>query len=134
MSSRAGLGEFDGDALFGQALAELVELEIDDPFDLVQREGGEQDDVVDPVEELRPEVVPQLAHDGGAGLGLDFAVGGDPVEQMMRTDVGRHDDHRVAEVDGAALRVGDAAVVEHLQQGVEDIRCAFSISSNKTTE
>ena len=37
-------------------------------------------------------------------------------------DVRGHDQHRVAEVDGAALAVGQAPVVEHLQQDVEDLR------------
>ena len=37
-------------------------------------------------------------------------------------DVRRHDQHRVAEVDGAALAVGQAPVVEHLQQHVEHLR------------
>ncbi len=37
-------------------------------------------------------------------------------------DVGRHDDQDVFEVDDAALRVGQAAVFEHLQQQVEDVR------------
>ena len=33
----------------------------------------------------------------------------------------RHDEHRVREVDGAALAVGEAAVVEHLEQHVEHV-------------
>jgi hypothetical protein len=37
------------------------------------------------------------------------------------------------EVDGAALAVGQAAVVEHLQQHVEHVGCAFSTSSNRIT-
>ena len=36
-------------------------------------------------------------------------------------DVRRHDQHRVAEVDRAALAVGQPAVVEHLQQHVEHL-------------
>ena len=42
--------------------------------------------------------------------------------RIVRADVGRHDDQRVLEVDGAALAVGEAAVVEHLQQHVEHVR------------
>ena len=45
----------------------------------------------------------------------------DALEQVDRADVGRHHDDRVAEVDRAALRVGQAAVVEDLEQGVEDV-------------
>ena len=36
-------------------------------------------------------------------------------------DVRRHDQHGVAEVDRAALAVGQATLVEHLQQDVEDL-------------
>src|SRR3546814_5140169 len=36
-------------------------------------------------------------------------------------EVGGQDDEGVAEVDGAALAVGQAAVVQHLQQDVEDV-------------
>ena len=39
-----------------------------------------------------------------------------------RTEVRGHHDHRVLEVHGAALAVGHAAVVEHLQQHVEHVR------------
>jgi len=49
-------------------------------------------------------------------------------------DVRRHDDHGVAEVDGAALRVGEPAVVEHCSSVLNTSACAFSISSKSTTE
>ena len=44
-----------------------------------------------------------------------------PSSRYSRADVRRHDDHGVAEVDRAALRVGEPAVVEHLQQRVEHV-------------
>ena len=44
------------------------------------------------------------------------------LENRGRADVRRHDDHRVAKIDGAALAVGETAVVENLQQDVEDVR------------
>ena len=40
---------------------------------------------------------------------------------MRRADVRGHDDDGVAEVDRAALGIGQAAVVEDLQQHVEDV-------------
>ena len=42
-----------------------------------------------------------------------------------RADVAGHDDDRVLEIDGAALAVGDAAVVEDLEQDVEDVVVRF---------
>ncbi len=62
--------------------------------------GVEDDDLVDPVQELRPEV---LRH----GLG--------------RPDVRGHDHDRVAEVDRAALAVREPSVVEDLEEHVEDL-------------
>ena len=43
-------------------------------------------------------------------------------EQVLRPDVRRHDHHRIAEVDRAALAVGEPPVVEHLEQHVEHVR------------
>ena len=40
---------------------------------------------------------------------------------LGRADVAGHDDDRVTEVDGAALRVGQATVFEDLQQDVEHV-------------
>ena len=61
----------------------------------------ELDDLVDPVQELGPE---DVAH------------------RLGRADVRGHDHHRVAEVDRAAVAVGQPPVVEDLQQHVEDLR------------
>ena len=41
--------------------------------------------------------------------------------EHLRPDVRGHDDDRVAEIDGAAVAVGEPAVVEHLQEHVEDV-------------
>jgi hypothetical protein len=56
------------------------------------------------------------------------------VDEDRRAEVRRQDQDRVREVDRAPLAVGEAAVVEHLQQDVEDLGCAFSTSSSSTTE
>jgi hypothetical protein len=47
----------------------------DDLFDLGQRHRPEEDDVVHAVEELGPEVAPQLTHHGVARRLGDFADG-----------------------------------------------------------
>src|SRR5439155_26683475 len=77
---------------------EPSELKLDDLGDLIPREQLELDDLVDAVQELRPEAIAKLV---GAA------------------DVGGHDQDRVAEVDRAALAVGEPPVVEHLEQHVE---------------
>ena len=68
--------------------------------DLVARQRLEDDDLVDPVHELGPEVLEQL---------------------RLRADVRGHDHDRVAEVDRPALAVGQPSVVEQLQEDVEDV-------------
>ena len=44
---------------------------------------------------------------------------------IARSQVGGHDDDRVLEVNLAALRIGQAAFFQNLQQGVEDIRVSL---------
>ena len=67
-------------------------------LEVVLGERTEPDDVVDAVDELGLEEVQRVAR-----------------------QVRGHDQHDVGEVDRAALAVGEAAVVEHLQQDVEHV-------------
>ena len=80
----------------------------------------EQDDVVETVQELGPELRPDLRHHLLAhGFGVfAFLL----VDEIFRADVRRQHDQRVLEVDRAALPVGQPPVVKHLQKHVEDIR------------
>ena len=86
----------------------------------------EDDDLVDPVEELGPEVRLERLVD----LGLHALVGhglrrlGEAharLAQVGGPEVRRHDQHGVLEVDRATLGVGQAAVLEDLQQRVEHV-------------
>ncbi len=94
------VGQLEAEATLGEPLAQPAQLELDDVGELLLRERVELDDLVDPVQELRPE---ELLHLSG------------------RAEVRGHDDHGVAEVDRAALTVGEAPVVEDLQEHVEDL-------------
>ena len=87
----------------------------------------EDDGVVDAVQELGSEVrlegvvdfgLHPLVTNGLVGLG-ESQVG---LSQVGRTEVGRHDEDCVAEVDAAALRVGQSTLLQDLEQRVEDIR------------
>ncbi len=95
------VGQLDLDAALAHTLDQPLDLQVDDLADLLARERVELDDLVEPVDEL------------GLEGGLDA---GDAAR-----DVRGHDHDRVLEVDGAALAVGQAAVVHHLQQHVEDV-------------
>ena len=43
----------------------------------------------------------------------------------LAADIGGHHNHGVFKVDRAALAIGEAAIVEHLQQNIEHIRVRF---------
>ena len=90
------------------------------------RQLVEDDGLVDAVQELRPEVLLQRVVDlllhplvGDRLVGLAEADVG--LAQVLRAEVRRHDQHGVAEVDRAALAVGEAALLEDLQQRVEHV-------------
>ena len=80
----------------------------------------EDDDLVDPVEELGAEHLLELVQEQALDA-LVLALHLVALRDQRGADVARHDDDRVLEVDGAALVVGEAPVVEDLQQHVEDV-------------
>jgi hypothetical protein len=114
-----------------QPAPEVRELDVHDGADLRRAQRMEHADVVDAVDELGPEVLLHHFHDRGLHRGV-VALAGELLDDVA-SQVRRHDDHGVAEVDGAALAIREAAVVEHLQQHVEHIGCAFSTSSSRIT-
>ena len=59
-------------------------------------------------------MVPDGAHDKLTGGGLDGALA--HLVEVHRAEVAGHDDHRVAEVDHAALAVREATVIEDLEE------------------
>ena len=86
---------------------------------VLHREAAEQDHLVDAVEELGPEAAAQLAHHRLARFLHVLAA---HRHQMLRADIGGHDDQRVAEIDRAALPVRQAAVIQHLKEDIEHVR------------
>jgi hypothetical protein len=93
-----------------------------DPLHVLGGERVERHRLVDPVEELGQE---RLTRRGvHAVLGRRRLGGGeaDAAPRAARAQVRRHDDHRVREVHGASLAVGQAAVVHDLQEHVPDLR------------
>ena len=112
--------QLQGELAVGEQLLQPADLDVDDRRHLIAPQAVEQDDLVDAVQELGPELGAHLRHDVGPhGVHVLALL---LVGEELRADVGRHDDQRVLEVDGAALAVGQAAVVEHLQEHVEHVR------------
>jgi hypothetical protein len=84
----------------GEAPPQVVEHYVDDAFDLGLGQRLEQHDVVDAVEEIRPEMPAQQAEHGIPDVGLDLA-GGHALQKEPRPDVRGHDDDSITEVDSA---------------------------------
>ena len=116
-----GGGEGEGDLAVGEHTGELGEAEVDDAGELLFAERMEDDDVVDAVEELGAEVLAQDGEDALGGLGESFFALGPGGGELRGAEVRGHDEDGVFEIDGAALGVGEAAVVEDLQEDVEDV-------------
>src|SRR5262249_56666027 len=84
--------------------------------DLLAPERLEDDDLVDPVEELRPERLPErLQHKLTQPLGLLV------LPKQVTAEVRGHDHDRVPEIHRATLPIREPSVVEKLQQDVEDV-------------
>ena len=120
-------GEFDLN-LFFQTLTEAFQEDGCDTLYLVFLQSLEDDDIVDTVEKFRTEVLFEEVTDLLVGLVRNPAF-----PKFMRTEVTGHDDDGVLEVDDPALAVGQAAVVENLQEDVEDVGMSLSISSRRMT-
>src|SRR4051794_22361028 len=124
------LGEVQLELALGQRGPDATQQEVHDRLDLFLGELVEDDHVVDAVEELRPEDLLELAHDPALHVVVrdaSLVVGHGEAEwrvarDLARPDVRGHDHDRVPEVHRAALRVGQATVLEDLQEDVEDIR------------
>ena len=92
------------------------ELDLDDLLQVLVAQPIEDDDLVDAIQKLRPEMLAQRVHHQARAVLARLFFGDE-----LRADVRGHDDDRVLEIDRPPLPVRDPAVVEHLQQNVEDI-------------
>ena len=114
------VGGVQRDAPLGGPPLQRLDLQAGDGAQLRQAERVEDDHLVETVEELGAVALRQrgehllahLASERGVALGL---------QHVLRARVGGEDDDGVLEVDDAALPAGGAAVVEDLQQHVEDV-------------
>ena len=115
------VGQLQADALALELAHDPADHEVDDLDDLVLGQLVEDHRLVDPVQELGTEVllegvVDLLLHAfvGDGLVGLAEAHG--RLAEVAGAEVGGHDQHGVAEVDRATLRVGQATLLEDLQQ------------------
>src|SRR5579883_77619 len=126
------LGHLQVHTLGVELLLHLAELQLHHLADVLLAQRMEDDRAIDAVEELRAEDILHLRQDLLLHLlirrlGILRLVGADEAERVVATDqlgadVAGHDDDRVAEVDAAALGVGQMPLIEDLQEHVEDVR------------
>src|SRR5829696_7140011 len=126
---RGGAGEVERQLALGQRLADPLEQQLDDLGDLLLGELVEDDHLVDPVEELGPEYLLELAHDpnlhvlvGHARLVAHRESDAGVLGDLGGADVRGHNHDRVPEVDRAPLGVREPSVLQDLEQDVEHIR------------
>src|ERR671921_1181390 len=121
-----GVGDLDLDALAFEVLVQAREHDVNDLQHVLLGEGLEDDDLIYPVEELRPERPFERFPGSPLGLAEVHAVAGGEAElprgdEVLAAHIRGHDDDRVLEVDSPALGIGQPSVVEHLKQRVEDV-------------
>ncbi len=123
--------ELELDAAFDEQLLHALELDLDDVADLVAAELVEDDHIVDAVQELGLEVRAQRLVDAALHLAaLALAEFDDELAPQIRSQ----DQHGVLEIDGAALAIGEAPIVEDLEQRVEDVRvCLLDLVEENDT-
>src|SRR5438128_2292063 len=83
----------------------------------------EQDNLVNTIQEFRPEMAPHNLHDFVAnrvGIVALFLH-----HQEFGTEIRSHDNEDIPKIDGAALSIRQAAIIQHLQQYIEYIRMGF---------
>jgi hypothetical protein len=114
-----------------QPLADLAHLQVDDLLHVLDGQGVEDDDFVDPVQELGPECLFQspssILVPGSRALRRHRLAGtqeaqGAALLGVLGADVGGHDDHGVAEIDDAALTVGQRPSSRICKEGIPHVR------------
>src|ERR1700722_16467120 len=89
--ARLGI-EIDRDLAIGQKLRQTPDLDVDDLVHVLTRQAMEQNDLVEPVQEFRAEMVAYRFHDLRAGLCVVARL---TCRKKLRTEIRRENDHRV---------------------------------------
>ena len=78
--------------------------------------------IIDAVDEFRPEGLGHHFHHRGFYF---LVYGSCHALDQVRTQVRRHNQHRVPEVHGTTMAISQPAVVEYLQQDIENVRMSL---------
>src|SRR6218665_3584146 len=135
------LCQFNGHITVKHPVGQTLHKQINDLQQLGLGKLREDDDLINPVEELRLEVFLQLivhlpAHEVVAGARITLLLETNrAVRDVLRSEVRCHDDDGVLEVHHPTLTVGEAPLFQDLQQRIEDIRvCLLNLVKQNNTE
>src|SRR5690625_8042741 len=115
------MGQGNVQVLFVESLMEIAEHDMDDLSDLLLIEGVEDDDIVDPIQELRVEGPLYLCldlrlHHLIHPLGRAIVESEDPALTYIPSPKFRGHDHvLILEVDHSTLVIGQVPLIEDLQ-------------------
>ena len=113
------------DLLGCKAFIQFINQEVNDPGHIFLCQGLVEDNLVQPVQEFRTEGPPQQIMNLGLRLFRNDTFRVNAAQQVFRSEIGGQDDDGILEVHRSALGIGDAAVIQHLQQHIEHIRVGF---------
>ena len=111
-----------GDVLLRHHVPQLREHQAGDGTEVFFTELVEADHFIHPVNKLRPQEFVQGLHGPLPAHIAEAAAKAHAAGLVVAAGVGGHDDDGILKVHGAALGVGNAAVVQNLQQDVHHVR------------
>ncbi len=125
------VGHRDRDRLVNQIYIQLLHQKLEDLHQVGIVQRGEDDDLVQTVQELRIEgaldlALHQLFHlvEHHVFL-LALETQPLPLLQMLGSNIRGHDNDRILIVDRVAQTIGQLTIFKHLQQQVEDVRMSL---------
>src|SRR5690349_7276333 len=101
-----------------QEIEQVFETDIDNAFHLLTIKAFEQQDFIEAVEEFGAESFTNDIHDLLAHI-INFEIVGQVHEEFC-AEIRGHDQKRVGEIDCAPLPISQTAIIENLQQHVEN--------------
>ena len=126
------VGQVQGHVTLEETIVELGDVQIDDLTNLGFSQLLEDDDVIQAVQELGPELLLELAGHlvlhpliGGLGVAAHVEAGVGRLGDVAGSQVGGQDNDGVLEVHHTTLSISQMTVVQHLQKGVEDVRMSL---------
>src|SRR2546429_3975853 len=114
--------QLQGNLPVGKQLLYILQQQAHDALQMLFPERVKGHDLVDAVDELRPERSTQCFRRFSARQLRIFVR---QFEDRSRPNVAGHHQHGVPEVHGAALAVGETPILQNLQQYIEYLRVGF---------